>query len=95
MGSRPSAPVSYRPTPTAPTIYQSVIPEADYQNLTNYLNELKSERAKKKKEREAIGLGDADMAARQKQYRQAEQDMYKASLPKTSLGSGGSTGTTP
>ena len=95
MGSRPSAPVSYRPTPTAPTIYQSVIPEADYQNLTNYLNELKSERAKKKKEREAIGLGDTDMAARQQQYRQAEQDMYKASLPKTSLGSGGSTGTTP
>ena len=95
MGSRPSAPVSYRPTPTAPTIYQSVIPEADYENLTNYLNELKSERAKKKKERETIGLGDADMAARQQQYRQAEQDMYKASLPKTSLGSGGSTGTTP
>ena len=49
MGSRPSAPVTYRPTPTAPTIYQSVIPEADYENLTNYLNELKAERAKKKK----------------------------------------------
>ena len=33
MGSRPSAPVTYRPTPTAPTIYQSVIPEEDFENL--------------------------------------------------------------
>ena len=49
MGSRPSAPVTYRPTPTAPTIYQSVIPEADYTNLSNYVSELKAERAKKKK----------------------------------------------
>ena len=95
MGSRPSAPVTYRPTPTAPTIYQSVIPEADYTNLSIYLSELKAERAKKKKEREVQGLGDADVSARQKMYAQAEQDMYKASLPKTSLGSGGSTGTTP
>ena len=92
MGSRPSAPVSYRPTPTAATIYQSVIPEADYTNLSNYLSELKAERAKKKKEREVQGLGDADVSARQKMYAQAEQDMYKASLPKTSLGS---TGTKP
>ena len=92
MGSRPSAPVSYRPTPTAPTIYQSVIPEADYTNLSNYLSELKAERAKKKKEREVQGLGDADVSARQKMYAQAEQDAYKASLPKTSLGS---TGTKP
>jgi len=44
MGSRPSAPVTYRPTPTAPTIYQSVIPEADYTNLSNYVSELKAER---------------------------------------------------
>ena len=82
MGSRPSAPVSYRPTPTAPTIYQSVIPEADYENLCNYLNELKAERAKKKQERQVQGLGDADVSARQKMYAQAEQDAYKASLPK-------------
>ena len=51
MGSRPSAPVTYRPTPTAPTIYQSVIPEADYTNLSNYVSELKAEREKKKDER--------------------------------------------
>ena len=95
MGSRPSAPVTYRPTPTAPTIYQSIVPEEDFTRAGDYVAELKAERAKKKEERKIQGLGDADVAARQKMYAQAEQDMYKASLPKTSLGSGGSTGTTP
>ena len=37
MGSRPSAPVTYRPTPTAPVIYQSVIPEADFDLARDYL----------------------------------------------------------
>ena len=82
MGSRPSAPVSYRPTPTAPTIYQSVIPEADYTNLSNYLSELKAERAKKRKTLEDSGFGSADVLKRQQQYMQAEQDAYKASQPK-------------
>ena len=93
MGSRPSAPVTYRPTPTAPTIYQSVIPEADYTNLSNYVSELKAEREKKRKRLEDAGFGASDMAARQKSYMQAEQDMYKASLPKKPAGSPGSTAT--
>ena len=95
MGSRPSAPVTYRPTPTAPTIYQSVIPEADYQNLSSYVSDLKSEREKKKKDREAMGFGGSAFEQRMKQYAQAEQDMYKASLPKKPPGSPGSTSTTP
>ena len=82
MGSRPSAPVTYRPTPTAPTIYQSVIPEEDFERTTEYINELKGERAKKKAELEAQGFGAADMAARQKSYLQAEKDAYAASLPR-------------
>ena len=95
MGSRPSAPVTYRPTPTAPTIYQSVIPEEDFKLARDYVDELKTEREKKRKRLEDAGFGASDMAARQKQYMQAEQDTYKASLPKTSLSSGGSKGTTP
>ena len=82
MGSRPSAPVTYRPTPTAPTIYQSVIPEEDFKLARDYVDELKAEREKKRKNLEDAGFGAADMAARQKSYLQAEQDMYKASLPK-------------
>ena len=45
MGSRPSAPVTYRPTPTAPTIYQSVVPEEDYKLLSNYVDESESRKS--------------------------------------------------
>ena len=82
MGSRPSAPVTYRPTPTAPTIYQSVIPEADFELARDYVDELKTEREKKRKRLEDAGFSPSDIATRQKSYMQAEQDMYKASLPK-------------
>ena len=82
MGSRPSAPVTYRPTPTAPTIYQSVIPEADFELARDYVDELKTEREKKRKRLEDSGFSPSDIATRQKSYMQAEQDMYKASLPK-------------
>lgn len=85
MGSRPSAPVTYRPTPTAPTIYQSIVPEEDFKRAADYVDDLKAERAKKKADLASAGFGVADMAARQKSYLQAEQDMYKASLPKTSV----------
>ncbi len=94
MGSRPSAPVTYRPTPTAPTIYQSVIPEADYTNLSNYVSELKAEREKKKKDREAMGFGGPAFQKRLGQYSQAEQDTYAKAMPKKPPGSPGST-TTP
>ena len=82
MGSRPSAPVTYRPTPTAPVIYQSVIPEEDFQRASDYVDELKAERAGLVKQREAAGLGAADMARRQQQYLQAEKDAYTQSLRK-------------
>ena len=95
MGSRPSAPVTYRPTPTAPTIYQSVIPEADFELARDYVDELKTEREKKRKRLEDAGFSPSDIATRQKSYMQAEQDMYKASLPKKPAGSPGSTSPTP
>ena len=90
MGSRPSAPVTYRPTPTAPTIYQSVIPDKDYKNLSSYVDELKAERKKKKSEREAQGIGGAAFKKRLDLYSQAEADTYAKSMPKNPLG-GGST----
>ena len=82
MGSRPSAPVTYRPTPTAPVIYQSVIPEEDFQRASDYVDELKAQRNEIVKQREAAGLGAADMARRQQQYLQAEKDAYAQSLRK-------------
>ena len=85
MGSRPSAPVTYRPTPTAPVIYQSIVPEEDFKRASDYVDDLKAERAKKKKDLESAGFGAADMAARQKSYLQAEQDAYAKAAPKTSV----------
>ena len=79
---RPSAPVTYRPTPTAPVIYQSIIPEEDFERATDYINELTGERAKKKQEMEAQGFGAAAMAERQKALLQAEKDTYEKSLKK-------------
>ena len=82
MGSRPSAPVTYRPTPTAPTIYQSIVPEEDFERAGKYVDELKAERKAKRDRLESAGFGAADMKKRQEEYMKAEQDMYKASLPK-------------
>ena len=78
----PSGPVTYRPTPTAPVIYQSIIPEEDFERATDYINELKGERAKKKQEMEAQGFGAAAMAERQRALLQAEKDTYEKSLKK-------------
>ena len=81
MGSRPSAPVTYRPTPTAPVIYQSVIPEEDFERAGDYVAELESRKKLRRNiDLASAGFGAADMAARQKSYLQAEQDAYKASL---------------
>ena len=93
MGSKPPTQTKYVRTPTAPIIYQSKIPEKDFLLAQNYVQELKDERAKKKANREAVGLGTADMMKRQQMYNQQEMDMYKASLPKTSLGGGSTTPT--
>ncbi len=98
MGRRPSAPTTYRPTPTAPVIYQSVVPEEDYQLARDYTQQLKDERAQKKASREAQGYGDAAMAERQKMRAEREKMKYERSLPKTSLKSPtvqSNTGTTP
>ena len=91
MGSRPPAQVTYRPTPTAATIYRSVIPEKDFKLAQDYVQELKAEREKKKANREAVGLGTTDMMKRQQMYNQQEMDTYKASLPKKPVNSSGST----
>ena len=98
MGRKPPRTTTYRPTPTAPTIYQSVIPEEDFQLARDYTQQLKDERAQKKAAREAIGYGDAAMAERQKLRAEREKTKYERSLPKTSLKSPtvqSNTGTTP
>ena len=80
MGRGP-APVQYVPTPTAPVIYQSVIPEEDFERAEAYFNELKGQRAEKQRQLEEEGFGSSAMAERQKSYLKAEQDAYRKSMP--------------
>ena len=88
MGRGP-APVQYVPTPTAPVIYQSVIPEEDFERAEAYFNELKGQRAEKQRQLEEEGFGSSAMAERQKSYLKAEQDAYRRSMPGAPKGFGG------
>ena len=81
MGRGP-APVQYVPTPTAPVIYQSVIPEEDFERAAAYVDELKGQRAEKQRELEEEGFGSSAMAERQKSYLKAEQDAYRKAMPR-------------
>tara|TARA_A100001515_G_scaffold97831_1_gene78754 strand:- start:168 stop:626 length:459 start_codon:yes stop_codon:yes gene_type:complete len=87
MGRGP-APVQYVPTPTAPVIYQSVIPEEDFERAEAYVDELKGQRAEKQRQLEEEGFGSSAMAERQKSYLKAEQDAYKMSMPGAPKGFG-------
>ena len=88
MGRGPG-PVQYVPTPTAPVIYQSVIPEEDFERAQAYVDELKGQRAEKQRQLEEEGFGSSAMAERQKSYLKAEQDAYKKSMPGAPKGFGG------
>ena len=88
MGRGP-APVQYVPTPTAPVIYQSVIPEEDFERAEAYVDELKGQRAEKQRQLEEEGFGSSAMAERQKSYLKAEQDAYRRSMPGAPKGFGG------
>ena len=88
MGRGP-APVQYVPTPTAPVIYQSVIPEEDFERAEAYVDELKGQRAEKQRQLEEEGFGSSAMAERQKSYLKAEQDAYRKSMPGAPKGFGG------
>ena len=87
MGRGP-APVQYVPTPTAPVIYQSVIPEEDFERAEAYVDELKGQRAEKQRQLEEEGFGSSAMAERQKSYLKAEQDAYRKAMPGAPKGFG-------
>ena len=87
MGRSPG-PVQYVPTPTAPVIYQSVIPEEDFERAEAYVDELKGQRAEKQRQLEEEGFGSSAMAERQKSYLKAEQDAYRKSMPGAPKGFG-------
>lgn len=82
MGSsRSSAPVTYIPEPIAPTIFQSEIPEEDFQRASDYIEELKKEREAIKAERYAEVGTPEEIGQRMKERDAKTEAAYLSSLP--------------
>ena len=82
MGSKPPSVTRYVRTPTAATIYTSVIPEKDFIAAADLTKEYEDRRKAIRQKTESQGFSDADMKKRQELYRQQELELYKRSLPK-------------
>jgi len=86
MGSKPApAPVTYIPKPSAPTVFQSVVPEEDFARSTSYVQELKAERETAKAENYAeIGTPEEIRSRMDKRNKVAEA-AYESSLPQPEI----------
>ena len=86
MGSRPApAPVTYMPEPQAPTVFRSIVPEADFARATQYIQDLKTEREAAKAERYAeIGTPE-EIRARMDKRSKAIEAAYESSLPQPEI----------
>lgn len=81
-GSKPSAPVTVMPAPTAPTFYQSLIPQESFEDTAAYLKRIQEETGKIQKQRyQEVGTP-AELGARMAGRRLQEINSYGASLPK-------------
>jgi len=85
MGSKKATPpTTYIPTPAAPTLFRSVIPEADFGRAADYLGRLESQLGELKKERyQEVGTPE-EIGYRQGERRAREDAAYNASIPKGS-----------
>ena len=80
-GSSPSAPVTYIPTAAAPTLFESKIPEPDFERAGQYLARIRSDRKVAEQQRyQQVGTP-AEIGARQAGIRAQEAATYAASLP--------------
>jgi len=80
-GSKPSAPVTYIPTPAAPTLYKSVIPETDFARAGEYLARIKADRKAAETQRyQQVGTP-TEIGARQRAVQAQAASSYAASLP--------------
>ncbi len=86
MGNKPApAPVTYIPSPQAPTVFQSVVPEEDFARATQYIQELKTERETAKAERYAeIGTPE-EIRARMDKRNKVTEAAYESSLPQPEI----------
>lgn len=80
-GSPPSAPTVVMPAPTAPTLYQSVVPLESYQDVAEAMQRAEKETAKIQAQRYREVGTPAEIGARQSGRRATEAASYLASLP--------------
>jgi hypothetical protein len=80
-GSRPSAPVTVMPAPTAPTLYQSYTPLESYEDLAEQMKRIQAETGKIQGQRYSEVGTPAELGARQAGRRTMESAAYLASLP--------------
>ena len=81
-GSRPSPPTVVMPTPTAPTLYQSVTPLESYQDLAGQLRRIQEQTDKIAQQRFTEVGTPEEIGARQRGIEAREAASYLASLPK-------------
>lgn len=86
MGRSPApAPVTYVPEPQAPTVYQSLVPEEDFERASSYINELKAEREKTKAERYLEVGTPEEIGQRMKRRENITEAAYESSMPKPEI----------
>ena len=81
-GSRPSPPTVVMPTPTAPTLYQSVTPLESYQDLAGQLRRIQEQTDQIQRQRFTEVGTPEEIGARQRGIEAREAASYLTSLPK-------------
>lgn len=76
-----SAPKTVMPAPTAPTVYQSVVPLQSYQQTGDFLNRLKQQTQDIQEQMYAQSGTPAQLGVRQAATRQQAAGTYLSSLP--------------
>jgi hypothetical protein len=80
-GSKPSAPQVVMPAPTAPIVFQSIVPEQSYKDLAAQMERYQQQREEIKKQRYSEVGTPGEIGARQRARDVKTEEAYLASLP--------------
>jgi len=80
-GSKPSAPRVVMPSPTAPIVFQSIVPEQSYKDLAAQMQRYQKERREIEKQRYAEVGTPGEIGDRQRARDVKTEEAYLASLP--------------
>ena len=80
-GSKPSAPQVVMPSPAAPIVFQSIVPEQSYGDLAAQMQRYKQQRGAIEKQRYSEVGTPGEIGARQRARDVKTEEAYLASLP--------------